>query len=159
MTQHHSARAVGAFLMLAGIASTSCGRSHTRQSAADAIAGAYRLVSLEEGGADETLHRADCTGSLVLTPEGRMSVQVMYRGPKSQATAAPVQYAQGGYEASFGGFHVDEPGSTFTYHVEGALVRALVGKDLRRKYELSGNRLVIMPPTADEHWRVTWERY
>ena len=39
-----------------------------------------------------------------------MSVQVMYRNPQansqasSQATtnAAPVQYAQGGYEASFG---------------------------------------------------------
>jgi hypothetical protein len=149
---------VGALFVGAAIAFSACTRSETNQRAADPIVGAYRLVSLE-GGSNGTLHRADCTGSLVLTREGRMSVQVMYRGQQPSTGAAPVQYAQGGYEASFGGFVVDEPGHRFTYHVDGALVRALVGKDMKRLYELSGNRLVVMPPTADENWRVTWERY
>lgn len=88
-----------------------------------------------------------------------MSVQVMYRDAQSQAAAGPVQYAQGGYEASFGRYEVDELGRSFTYHVEGALVRALVGKDQKRIYELEDKQLVIKPPTPDEHWRVTWERY
>jgi hypothetical protein len=152
-------RAAGALLAIAAVASSSCKGGQGGERAADGVVGTYRLVSLEEPAADGTLHHADCTGSLVLTRDGRMSVQVMYREAHSPAAAAPVQYAQGGYEASFGSFHVDEPGRSFTYRVEGALVRALVGKDLKRIYELSGNRLVVMPPTADERWRVTWERY
>ena len=159
MTHHQSTRAVRALLAIAAVASSSCSHSQADERAADGIVGAWRLVSLEEGGADGTLHRADCTGSLILTREGRMSVQVMYRNVQSPTGAAPVQYAQGGYEASFGRFQIDEPGRSFTYHVEGALVRALIGKDLKRIYELSRNRLVVKPPTAEEHWRVTWERY
>src|SRR5437870_5017627 len=61
--------------------------------------GAWRLVWLEEGGADGKVQRADCTGMLVFTREGRMSIQVMYRNPPSGTPAGPVQYAQGGYEA------------------------------------------------------------
>jgi hypothetical protein len=123
------------------------------------LAGSYRLVALEETGADGTLHRADCTGSLALTRDGRMSVQVMYGGDAlSEANAAPSLYARAGYEASFGHFEIDDAGHSFIYEVEGALVRTLVGKHLKRIYELSGNRLVIRPPAADERWRVTWER-
>jgi hypothetical protein len=69
-----------------------------------------------------------------------------------------VQYAQGGYEASFGRFTVDERARTFTFRVEGALVRTLVSQDLVRQYELSGTRLVVTPVNPDEYWRVTWER-
>ena len=159
MTHHRSTRAASTFLVLAAIGTSSCKRSEPGEGAANSIVGAYRLVSLEEPTAGGTLHRADCTGSLVLTREGRMSVQVMYRDGQAATGSAPVQYAQGGYEASFGSFHVDDPGHSFSFHVEGALVRALVGKDLKRVYELSGTQMVVMPPTADEHWRVTWERY
>ena len=53
------------------------------------------------------VHKADCTGMLVFTREGRMSVQVMYRDPQAGTAAGPVQYAQGGYEASFGRYDVD----------------------------------------------------
>ena len=48
------------------------------------------------------MHKADCTGLLVYTRDGHMSVQVMYRNPQTGGQAGPVQYAQGGYEASFG---------------------------------------------------------
>jgi len=69
-----------------------------------------------------------------------------------------VQYGQGGYEASFGRFEIDEA-HTFTFHVEGALVRTLVGKDLKRVFELSGNQLIVKSHDANEHWRVVWEHY
>ena len=81
--------------------------------------GAWRLAWLEEEGADGKIHRADCTGLLVYTRDGHMSVQVMYRNPQanSQAmtNAAPVQYAQGGYEASFGTYEIDEPLTTSSF--------------------------------------------
>jgi hypothetical protein len=121
---------------------------------------------LEEEGADGKIHRADCTGLLVYTRDGHMSVQVMYRNPPtdSQAdlqttNAAPMQYAQGGYEASFGTYKVDERAHAFTFHVEGALVRTLIGKDLRRSYDLRGKQLIVKSYSPDEHWRVAWEHH
>ncbi len=125
----------------------------------DRFVGAWRLVWLEEEGADGKVHRADCSGMLVFTREGRMSVQVMYRDPETGNQAGPVQYAQGGYEASFGRYEVDARAHAFTYHVEGALVRSLIGKDLTRLFELSGNQLIVKSSSPREHWRVAWEHY
>ena len=125
----------------------------------DRFIGAWRLAWLEEEGADGKVHRAECTGLLVYTRDGHMSIQVMYRNPPSGADAAPVQYAQGGYEASFGTYEIYERAHSFTYHVEGALVRPLIGKDLTRVYDISGKQLIVKPSSPDEHWRVAWERY
>ncbi len=128
------------------------------QSDRDRFVGAWRLVWLEEPGPDGSVHRADSTGLFVFTRDGHASVQVMYRHAGG-SNAGPVQYAQGGYEASYGRYEVDERTHTWTFHVEGALVRSLVGKNLRRVYELSGNQLIVKPSSPDEHWRVAWERY
>jgi hypothetical protein len=123
------------------------------------LVGAWRLAWLEEQGADGKTHRADCTGLLVCTRDGHMSVQVMYRDPQAGTTPAAPQYAEGGYEASFGTYGVDEPAHNFTYHIEGALVRTLIGKDLKRIFELSGEQLIVRSSSPDEHWRVAWEHY
>lgn len=125
----------------------------------DRFIGAWRLAWLEEAGADGGVHKADCVGMLVFTREGRMSVQVMYRNPQAGTPAGPVLYAQGGYEASFGTYEVDARTRTFTYHVEGGLVRSLIGKDLMRRFELSGQQLIVKSSSPDEHWRVAWEHY
>jgi hypothetical protein len=125
----------------------------------DRFIGAWRLAWLEEQGADGKVHRADCTGLLLYTRDGHMSVQVMYRNARPAAQTGSVQYAQGGYEASFGRYEIDEPSHTFTYHVEGALVRSLIGQDLQRAYELSGNQLIVKSSNPNEHWRVAWEHY
>jgi hypothetical protein len=119
--------------------------------------GAWQLAWLEEEGADGKIHRADCTGLLVYTSDGHMSVQVMYRNLPAGANTAPAQYAQGGYEASFGTYEIDERAHKFTFHVEGALVRTLIGKNLTRTFELSGKQLIVKSSSPDEHWRVAWE--
>lgn len=132
----------------------------------DHFVGAWRLAWLEEEGADGKIHRADCSGLLVYTRDGHMAVQVMYRNPQADSqvdiqhanSVAPVQYAQGGYEASFGTYEIDERARTFNYHVEGALVRTLIGKDLSRAFEFSGKQLVVKSTHPEEHWRVAWER-
>jgi hypothetical protein len=125
----------------------------------DRFVGAWRLAWLEEEGADGKIHRADCAGLLVFTRDGHMSVQVMYRDPQAGGNSAPVQYAQGGYEASYGTYVIDESANTFTFHVEGALVRTLVGKELPRAFELSGKQLFVESTHSEEHWRVAWEQY
>jgi hypothetical protein len=139
-------------------ASLSVAQDRDARSARNPFVGAWRLVSLDEPDAAGEVHRSDCTGLLVYTSDGHMSVQVMYRNDQGRSGGSPVQYAQGGYEASFGTYRVDDV-RTFTFHVEGALVRSLIGKDLKRLYQISGNQLVVTPPDPKEHWKVVWERY
>ena len=129
------------------------------ESIQERFAGAWRLVWLEEPGADGKVHRADCTGLLVYTRDGHMSVQVMYRNRQAATQAGQVQYAQGGYEASFGTYLIDERSHRFVFHVEGALVRALIGKDLPRVFIFSGKQLIVKSPDPNEHWQVAWEHY
>jgi len=83
----------------------------------------------------------------------------MYREPQPGSPAGPVQYAQGGYEASYGTYEIDERAHAFTYHVEGALVRTLIGKDLTRIYEFLDKQLLVKSSSPNEHWRVAWEHY
>ena len=52
----------------------------------------------------------------------------------------------------------DDGAHIVTHHLEGANVRALVGKDLPRSYRFENRRLVIRSTRSDEHWSVTWER-
>ena len=139
--------------------SVTAASSSQERGGAGQFVGAWRLAWLEQPGADGKLHRIECCGMLVYSSDGHMSVQVMEREPQAQAPTGPEQYSQGGYEASYGTYKVDEAAHTFTFHVEGALVRSLVGKDLPRAYEFSGKQLIVKSTRADEHWRVAWERY
>ena len=151
--------------LLFAMTALSCSRESSRQDRhvsagiPDRFIGAWRLASLEEPAADGTIHTPGATGMFVFTREGRASVQVMYRTPQAGEAAGPVQYAQGGYEASFGRYEVDTAAHIFTYHVDGALVRSLIGKNLVRSFELSGNQLIVKPSDTSERWRVTWEHY
>jgi len=115
--------------------------------------GAWKLVSLKEPRANGQLHKVDCAGLFVFTSDGKASVQVMYRNAESGSA-----YAQSGYEASYGSYRIDDS-STFTFHIEGALVRTLIGKDLKRRYEIVGNRLTVKSIDPNEHWEVVWQRY
>ncbi|MBV9265148.1 MAG: lipocalin-like domain-containing protein [Acidobacteriaceae bacterium] len=125
----------------------------------DTFAGAWRLASLERPDADGKVQRINCSGSFIFTRDGHASVQVMERRPEAKSAAGPQQYSQGGYEASWGTYRVDERAHVFVFHIEGALVRSLIGKDLPRVYEFSGKQLIVKSTRSDEHWRVTWERY
>ena len=144
---------------ISGVAPSASQGRGVNQNIRDRFLGAWQLSWLEEPGADGKVHRADCSGLLVYTRDGHMSVQVMYREPQAAAPANAVQYAQGGYEASFGTYEIDERAHRFTYHVEGALVRTLIGKDLVRAYEFSGEQLIVKSADPSERWRVAWRHY
>jgi Lipocalin-like domain len=161
---------LGIVFLLIGMTATPLSGAQDRggnEGIRERFVGAWRLAWLEEEGRDGTIHKADATGLLVYTRDGHMSVQVMYRNPLADpqasspktTSAAPGQYAQGGYEASYGTYQIDERAHTFTFQVEGALVRTLIGKDLPRVYEFSGKQLVVKSTHPEEHWRVGWEHY
>lgn len=148
--------AICLLLLTAGIAAGQDGRTRDIR---NKFAGAWRLAWLEQPGTDGKVHKIDCRGIFVFTRDGQASVQVMERNPQTQAAAGPQQYSQGGYEAEWGTYKVDEGAHTFTFHIEGALVRTLIGKDLRRRYEFSGKQLIVTSARSNEHWRVAWQRY
>jgi Lipocalin-like domain len=134
-------------------------KSDSSRDTRNQFVGAWRLVSLEAPGPDGMTQKTDSTGLFVFTRDGHASVQVMEQNPAQQAPAGPEQYSHGGYEATFGTYVVDENARTFTFHVEGALVRTLIGKDLPRSFEFSGKQLIVKPTHPEEHWKVTWEHY
>ena len=126
-------------------------------SAKEKLIGAWRLVSMEEPGADGKLnHITDRKGILIYTRDGHMSVQLML--PKSEAGVSN-DYVQNGYEASFGSYDVKEEAHTVTHHVEGSVTRGLIGKDLPRVFQISDGQMTIKSTRADEHWSVLWEHY
>lgn len=121
------------------------------------LIGAWRLASIS-GPDGKPLTTGVPVGMLIYTPDGHMSVQLMY--PKSES-ALSNEYVRNGYEASFGAFDIDEANHRLTHHVQGSNTGdLLVGKDLPRVYQFSTDRrLLIKPVRPDEHWSVTWERY
>jgi hypothetical protein len=120
--------------------------------------GAWQLVWLEEPDADGKIHKPDCTRLLLYTRDGYMSVQGMDGDASHRTEAALVQCSQAGYEASFGRYQIEDEAAC-SFHVEGALVRTLIGKDLKRVYELSGKQLILRSPDPKEHWRAAWKHY
>src|SRR5215831_7170892 len=115
--------------------------------------GAWKLVSLEDSSADGQIHKAECVGMFVFTSDGKASVQVMYQNAQTGSA-----YAQGGYEASYGSYRIDDS-STFTFHIDGALMRTLFCKNQKTAYEISGSHLIVKSTDPHENWRVVWERY
>jgi hypothetical protein len=123
------------------------------------LVGAWRLAWLDEPGPDGNMrHITDAKGSLIYTSDGHVSVQVMFAHAETASSSSPVQYTQGGYEASFGRYQVDEGAQTVTHRYEAANVRTLVGQDFPRRYQFTDGRLIIRSTRSDERWSVGWER-
>jgi hypothetical protein len=150
-----------ALATLAGCSSATHGNAVSAAGAAGGtpLVGSWHLVSLELPGPDGVLkHITDAKGSLIYAASGQVSVQVMYASADVTPSSGPVQYAQGGYEGSFGRYVVNEATHTVTHRYGGANVRSLLGKDLPRRYEIVNGRLVLSSTRLDEHWSVTWDR-
>jgi hypothetical protein len=123
------------------------------------LLGAWHLVHIDSPGRDgKSMDVPQPQGMLIYTPDGHVSVQLMY--PDS-ANGLSNEYVEKGYEASFGRFDLDETTHILTHHIQGSITRGLlVGKDLRRLYQLtSDGRLIIRSARPEEHWSVTWEHY
>ena len=68
---------------------TMLSKSASSQDANNQLVGAWRLVWLEEEGADGKIKRANCTGQFVFTRDGHAAVQVMFeiRPPRMRRIA------------------------------------------------------------------------
>jgi hypothetical protein len=149
----------GALVAVVAIASLALAQSAKPVGDREKLIGAWHLARIDAPGPDgKPLDIPQPKGMLIYTRDGHMSVQLMY--PKS-ANAQSNEYVQDGYEASFGSYDIDEAAHTVTHRVQGSVTRELlVGKDLPRVYEFTGDgHLIIKSARPDEHWSVTWEHY
>jgi hypothetical protein len=139
------------------------------------LVGTWKLVSIEERNADGKLvtpldYGPAPLGLLMYDAGGHMSAQAVrrdrprlesddvHRVPPEQAKQAFV-----GFNGYFGTYDVDERAGVVVHHVEGALLPNWEGKDQRRRFTLSGNKLILEPPSfqADGQQRtrrLTWQR-
>jgi Lipocalin-like domain len=135
------------------------GRQSAKESVRDKLVGSWRLLWVEEQLADGTMKRyTDRVGTIVYTRDGHMSVQIMLPETQDASGNNPVKYDQGHYEAYYGPYDVDEAAHTVTHHVEGALVRSLIGKNLTRFFRFEGRQLILKSSRPDEHWTIAWEQ-
>jgi hypothetical protein len=145
-------------LVAAAAATIAVAQSGNQGSVRDKLIGSWRLAWVEEQQADGTMKRSsDRRGTIVYTRDGHMSVQIMLPRGDDVPGNNPVKYDQGGYEAYYGPYEVDEAAHTVTHHVEGAIVRSLIGKNLTRVYSFEGKQLILRSSRPDEHWTIAWE--
>ena len=94
------------------------------------------------------------TGQIVFTEAGIVSVQAM----NPDTSAGPTPYTVNRYEAFYAPVNVDDANGTLVVTVESSLVRNLVGQRLGRKFEVSGDRLILTPADPREGFRVSYQR-
>lgn len=148
-------------LFLVAIVGVAPARPATRNEPAshsdkDRLLGAWHLDSID--GPDGKPVSDAPKGMLIYTPDGHISVQLMYA--KTSGVRSN-EYVRDGYEASFGSYDVDEARHLVTHHVQGSITGdLLVGKDLPRMYRFSAEgHLVIRSAHPEERWSVTWVHY
>jgi hypothetical protein len=161
MSSTHRRKIVcGIILIVAMVLCVSASAQTAKPASADErLIGAWHLVRIDAPGPDGKFASGpQPKGMLIYTRDGHMSVQLMY--PASANTVSN-EYVRNGYEASFGGYDVDEAAHTVTHHIQGSITGdLLVGKDLPRRFEFtSEGNLVIRSTRPDEHWFVTWAHY
>lgn len=110
----------------------------------------------------------DPVALLVYDRAGHFAAQFMKRdrsapAPEAPAAGANNSRAQGGYDAYFGRYSVDDAQGTVTQHLDGALSQENVGLVLTRAMVVEGDRLTIaLRTTAADGVAVTrtlaWER-
>lgn len=134
------------------------GKDSATENVHDKLVGSWRLAWVEEQQADGTMKRhIERRGTILYTRDGHMSVQIMLPEGENRPGNNPVKYDQGSYEAYYGTYDIDEAAHTVTHHVEGALVRSLIGKNLTRLYRFEGKQLILKSARPDEHWTIAWE--
>ncbi len=132
------------------------------------LIGTWSLVSIEDHRAPSVLFALgpNPRGIIIYTATGEMAVQIA-RDPQSKfssgyerAKPEEIKTAYEGYYAYFGKYDVDFDRKIVTHHVEASLRPMEIGLNYERTFELSGDRLILIPMEngKQEPARLTWRR-
>jgi hypothetical protein len=125
---------------------------------ANKLLGAWRYVGTRINGGNWD-RGANPKGMIYYGPHGEMAAQIAPDISRARAGAVMTPEeaftAVKDYIAYFGTYTVDEAAGTVTHHRHDSLQPGDKG-DLVRRYELSGDRLILRAPNST--LEVTWER-
>lgn len=120
------------------------------------IVGAWRLVTFEFRKADGNVihpYGAEARGSLIYTESGRYSAQLMRKdrprfasGDQMKGTVEEIEANYKGSISYFGTYEFDLENSLIIHHVESSVFPNMEGRDQKRFFDLSGNRLQLRTP-------------
>ena len=120
--------------------------------------GAWRYVGTRIHGGNWD-RGANPKGMIYYGPHGEMAVQIAPDVARKRAgaeiTPEEAKIALKDYIAYFGSYSIDASAGTVTHHRLDSLQPGDKG-DLIRRYEFTGDRLVLRPPNST--MEVTWER-
>jgi hypothetical protein len=129
------------------------------------FAGAWELLSFTEHQPDGEIlypYGQDAIGLLIYDSSGHMSVQIMRPDRPAltpdnlqQADRREIEATLNGFTAYFGRYEIDEKERVIIHTIEGHLLASSVGKILKRKYEFSGDQLILSPAATR---KVVWKR-
>jgi hypothetical protein len=122
------------------------------------IVGAWNLLSFEartESGEVRQPLGPSPQGNLLYMASGRFAVQITRRGRLHSASADPLEVTASealaaylGVIAYYGAYTFDAAGGFVLHHIEASVYPNWEGVDLKRFYELAGDRLTLTtPPT------------
>ncbi|MBI3972855.1 MAG: lipocalin-like domain-containing protein [Chloroflexi bacterium] len=136
------------------------------------LVGTWKLISFErsvDGKVSYPMGK-EARGSIAYDALGRMSVQIMRPDrPALTGATAPegtldeLRAIIAGYLAYAGTYDVDRATKTVTHHIDLHLLPSGVGTQLRRQFEIAGNRLTLKTPPVtvggrQQSGRLVWER-
>jgi len=130
----------------------------TQDKIAKKLMGAWRYVGTRIHGSNWD-RGANPKGMIYYGAHGEMAVQIAPDVERKRAgkvmTAEEAKVALTDYIAYFGTYSIDAKAGTVTHHRQASIQPGDSG-DLVRRYEFTGDRLVLRPP--DSALEVTWER-
>jgi hypothetical protein len=130
----------------------------TESEVAKKLMGAWRYVGTRIDGRSWD-RGPNPKGMIYYGPHGEMSVQVApdVKRTRAGATMTPeeAKIALTDYIAYFGTYSIDAQAGTVTHHRQDS-IQPGDGGDLVRRYEFTGDRLVLRPPNST--LEVAWER-
>jgi len=130
----------------------------TESDVAKKLIGSWRYIGTRINGGNWN-RSANPKGMIYYGPHGEMAVQIApdveRRRSGREITPEEAKIALKDYIAYFGTYTIDEQAGTVTHHRHDSLQPGDKA-DLVRRYEFTGDRLVLRPPNST--MEVTWER-
>jgi hypothetical protein len=128
--------------------------------------GSWRLMKAERIDGDSPVSTPSPQGMIIFDSAGH-TVEIITRAGRtpfasSRPTPEEALAAFNTFSGFWGSYRADQKEKMITYHPQGAVNPSLMGQDLKRGYELDGDRLVITSQPGESNiqgvMRWTWQR-
>ena len=159
----------------------SCKRSSNKaKNDNEPLLGSWRFVEEQElDSAGSVINRdTNVDGSLIYSPEGKMNVQLLYKGTRQKIITDTIMNNDGisshlglgfnrwsteeartiidTYDAYFGDYSVDWKDQVVTHTMNGNLRPEKSGTIYKRRFQLRNDSLFLRDAKPNQYWQVVW---